>query len=73
MTDRIDPLAVLDSVIQRSGHVLAHDVVQARADFAALVKAAIVATDEVLHDGASSRAACDRLIAALAPFNREGA
>ncbi len=31
-------LAVLESVIQRSGHVVASDVVQARAFFAAMAK-----------------------------------
>ena len=31
-------LAVLDSVIQRSGHIVASDVVQARAFFAELVR-----------------------------------
>lgn len=37
-----------------------------RARYAELVAAAKAATDEVTHDGASSRAACDRLIQALA-------
>lgn len=36
----VDVLAVLDSVIQRSGHVVASDVVKARAAVAELIEAA---------------------------------
>lgn len=40
MSEKIDVLAVMDSVIQRSGHVVACDVVAARAAVAELIEAA---------------------------------
>lgn len=38
MSEKIDVLAVMDSVIQRSGHVVACDVVAARAAVAELLE-----------------------------------
>ena len=67
----IDVLAVMDAAIMRNGHRGDNPMElkmqrDARAAVAELIDSAIGATSEVLHDGASSRAACDRLIAAIA-------
>jgi hypothetical protein len=51
-----DALVVLDSVIQRSGHIVACDVVQARAFFADLVKreAELAGVVVALHEAIST-------------------
>ena len=47
MSEKIDVLAVMDSVIQRSGHVVACDVVEARAAVADLIHAARRASNAI--------------------------
>lgn len=42
-----------------------YGIPEARAAVAELIEAGMAATEEKMHDGASSREACDRLVAAL--------
>ena len=66
----LDVLSVMQDGIAdytESGHEgLASDMTEAHNAVAELIEAATDATEERMHDGASSRAACDRLVAALA-------
>lgn len=55
-------VALAEQVGCREQQAEAHALFDAIAE---LIEAAREATEEKLHDGASSRAACDRLIAAL--------
>lgn len=68
--EKIDVLAVMDSVIQRSGHVVACDVVAARAAVAELIEAAEAfrkAEWMVTHDwGGDRETVANRLDDALA-------
>lgn len=69
MNRPVDVLAVMENATQKLGVNWPNsqqDLREARAAVAELIDAGRAATAEVMHDGASSRAACDRLIAALA-------
>lgn len=72
MTTKTNPLAVMDADRYPLGTRQRAEMIKAQAAVAELVEAAKAATEEKMHDGASSREACDRLVAALAPFAQEG-
>jgi hypothetical protein len=61
---KVDVLAWFDDYIRRCGAY--DDGTPIRAAVAELIEAAKLATEEKYHDGASSREACDRLVAAIA-------
>ena len=77
MSESIDVLAVMrrdatDAARLRSPQDSAYvgrcavDSVIAMANVSELIEAGFAATEERMHDGASSEAACDRLVAAIA-------
>lgn len=79
MSAKVDVLAVMDAEITDLSQICDAEEVreycfrqreavlrEARAAVAELIDAAKLATEEKYHDGASSREACDRLVAALA-------
>lgn len=61
----LDPLCFLDDRSKKS-RKLGTQLDEARAAVAELIEAARGATEERYHNGASSKAACDRLVAVLA-------
>lgn len=65
----VDVLACLEHAfisLRIDGRVTESDQIDlARAAVAELIEAGMAATEEKMHDGASSREACDRLVAAL--------
>ena len=67
MSAPVDVLAVMrDAAAWMPNVVEAQRVREASAAVAELIEAGKGATEEKMHDGASSKAACDRLVAALA-------
>ncbi|WP_141057047.1 hypothetical protein [Stenotrophomonas rhizophila] len=73
MSRSVDVLAVMSRIENKVScsdfwDVSITDLINARAAVAVaeLIEAGMAATEEKMHDGASSRKACERLVAALA-------